>query len=264
MHSPETLLLLTCDAIQAAGDTLLRRFDLDARPGSLPELLDAILANERAVREPLESRLLEAVPGSIILDDHDDPPAADHEYGWVVDAVEGNVNHIHGREGWAVTACLLRAGQPLLAAVYIPLSKALFTAVVGQGTINHGQQLRVSEKTELRAAVVATAQARPFEDAATHAMTARLIQNSLNSSLLVRASVPSALELVDVATGRLDGFWQHTGVSSGLAAGALLVREAGGVVTDICGSEWTLASETFVASSRALHAQLLSCLRGDA
>lgn len=267
MHPPETILSLMSDAIQTAGDTLLHRFDPGARPGSLAELLDAILANEQAVRAPLESRLLEAVPGSHFLDDHDeheDLTGADHEYGWVVDTVEGNVNHIHGREGWAVTACLLRARQPFLAAVYIPLTKTLFTAALGQGAKRHDQRLRVSGKTELRAAVVATAQARPFEDAATHAVTSRLIRNCLNGALLVRASVPSTFELVDLAAGRLDAFWQHAGVSSGLAAGALLVREAGGIVTDLGGNQWHPESTSFVASSQGLHAQVLGCLRGDA
>lgn len=263
MSYPSTALASTCAALETAGRTLLRRFDPSTRPSSLDALLDAVSANEQAVGKPLESALLAAVPGSVLLDDDHPLPSIDAGYGWVVDTVEGNVNHVHGREGWAVTACLLKGREPVLAAAYVPLSQALFTAEAGQGSKERRAPIGVSDKQELQAAIVATAQAKPFEQASVHYVMANMIRRMLDKALLVRTSVPSTLELLDVATGRIDAFWQHAGVGSGLAAGALLVREAGGVVTDMAGDRWRLGSEGFVASGPALHPQVLRTL-GDA
>ncbi len=89
------------------------------------------------------------------------------------------------------------------------------------------------------------------EDAETHARIGRAVTAMLGAALLVRMSVPATLELVEVAAGRLDGFWQHSQVRSGLSAGALLVEEAGGVVTDTHGRPWTFASEDFLAAAPA-------------
>lgn len=257
MTYPSTTLAATCAAIEAAGQMLLKRFDTSARPSTMEALMEAASANEQAVGKTLEAALLAAVPGSILLDDEEPLPSEDGGHGWVVDTVEGNVNHVHGREGWAVTACLLEGRRPVLAAIYVPLSGALFTAEAGHGATERQQTLHVSGKSELRASIVATAQAKPFQDASVYQAMSRMFQRMLDRALLVRTSVPSTMELLDLAAGRIDAFWQHAGVGSGLAAGALLVREAGGIVTDTAGNDWHLGSEGFVASGPALHPHVL-------
>ncbi len=88
----------------------------------------------------------------------------------------------------------------------------------------------------------------------------RSTQALLDAALLVRLSVPTILELIDVAAGRLDAFWQHGSVRAGLIGGALLVREAGGLVTDLSGERWTAASPDFLAAPTALHPDILSAL----
>jgi myo-inositol-1(or 4)-monophosphatase len=264
MSLSESLMSTTCAALERAGVTLLGRFSADARPSTAEAVLQALADNELAVTESLESALLVAVPGSMLLADDAPAPPSEDTYSWVIDTVEGNINHVHGREGWAITACLLRGREPLLAAVHVPLSGAMFTAVAGKGATVAGRPLHVSAKTELTASIVATAQAQPFEAAETLAVAARSLHRMLAAALLIRASVPSTMELLELASGRLDAFWQHAGVASGLAAGALLVREAGGTVTDDEGNRWKLGSQGFVASTPAIHDQVLHSLGGAA
>ena len=82
----------------------------------------------------------------------------------------------------------------------------------------------------------------------------------LGTALVVRVSVPATLQLIHVAAGRMDAFWQHSNVRVGLLGGALLVTEAGGTVTDTRGELWTLFSPTFLASAPALHAAAVAVL----
>ncbi len=82
----------------------------------------------------------------------------------------------------------------------------------------------------------------------------------LNAALVVRVSVPATLQLIQVAAGRMDVFWQYSQVRSGLLAGALLVEEAGGILTDIQGRPWSLTSKDFLASAPGLHAAAVNAL----
>lgn len=183
----------------------------------------------------------------------------------MTDPVEGNVHHIHGMPDWGVTATLVRDNVTVLTAVYLPLagggtSGTLYTAVRGGGAFQDGARLRPSVKPALDGALVGTGQARPGEDSATFQRIGRSVTAMLNSALVVRVSVPATLQLVEVAAGRMDAFWQFSRVRSGLLAGALLVAEAGGRVTDTRGRPWTPSSDDFLAAAPALHAAAVDVL----
>ena len=176
------------------------------------------------------------------------------------DTSEGNINHVHDRTGWCVTATLVRHGQPVLTAVHVPLSGETLAAAAGQGAECGGAALYVSAKADLAIAMVATGQAMPGEDEATRRRLERGVGRMLDRALLVRMSVPSTIELINVARGRLDAFWQPSAVRSGLLSGALLVREAGGIVTDFAGKPWSLSSGDFLASNAGIHAAVSAAL----
>jgi myo-inositol-1(or 4)-monophosphatase len=260
----ETLLPAVVAAVRAAGQRLRDRFTADARPDTAIALLDAISANDAAATPTLRDALLAARPGSGWIEDEEEAgPLPDGEW-WVADPAEGNVNHIHGRVGWAVTATLVRDGLPVLTVAVLPLADETYSAILGGGALLNGQPIRVSRKIELQAAIVGTGQARAGEDASTQARIGRSVTAMLGRALLVRMSVPATLELVDVATGRSDAFWQHSQVRSGLACGALLVAEAGGTVTDLQGRPWSFASEDFLAAAPGIHADSVATLSDEA
>jgi myo-inositol-1(or 4)-monophosphatase len=256
----QALLSRVTQAVERVGRQLLERFCTTPAPTTLSDLLAGIDANDAAVEATLRDTLLTTRPGSRWAADEEDEGALPAGEWWVVDPAEGNVNHLHGRAGWGVTATLVRDGEPVLTAANLPLTQETYSALVGQGAFVNGQRLHVSAKQELGAAIVASGQASPGETKAIRAAMLRSAGALLDAALLVRLSVPTTLELVDVAAGRLDAFWQHGRVRAGLIGGALLVREAGGLVSDLAGGRWTAASPDFLACPPGLAPAFLSVL----
>lgn len=260
IEDDEALLVKATRAVKAAGETLLARFQTTPVPTTLPDLLAGIAANDALVEADLRHALLAALPGSHWAADEEEEGALPAGDWWVADPAEGNVNHLHGRPGWAVTATLVRDGEPVLAVVALPLTGDTYTALAGRGAYLNGVAVKVSAKQELAAAIVASGQASPGEPKAIRGAMIRSAGKLLDTALLVRLSVPSMIELTDVAAGRLDAFWQHGSVRTGLIGGALLVREAGGIVADLAGQRWTAASPDFLAAPAALQPAILNVL----
>jgi len=240
-------------ATQAAGLVLARRFPASATPTNHGEILDALEANDRSVLAVLRDDLLTARPGSGWVEDEGGTGSLPPGEWWVTDPAEGNINHIHGLDDWAVSATLVRGNRPVLAVIHQPHRDRTYTAVRGAGAWLNEEPLTVSAKTELGDALVGTGQAVPGEDASTHRTMGRTVTAMLGAALVIKVAVPATLHLLDLAAGRTDVFWQHSRVRSGLLAGALLVSEAGGTVSDLRGAPWTLDSADFLASVPALH-----------
>jgi len=182
----------------------------------------AIDANDAASLGLLRDALAQARPGAGWAEDEEGGGALPAGEWWVTDPVEGNVNHIHGMPDWGVTATLVRDNAPVLAVVTVPPTGDTYTAVRGGGAYLDGARLRASAKTDLGVALVATGQATPGEDSDTHRRIDQSVATMLENALVVRVSVPATLQLIHVAAGRMDAFWQYSRVRSGLLAGALL------------------------------------------
>lgn len=257
----QALLPEVISAVKAAGYTLLKRFsDAGATRHDLPTLISAIHANDTSVENALRTALLSSCPDSGWIDDEEAGGGLPPGDWWIADPVEGNVNHVHGGSVWGVTATLVRDGVPVLAAVYEPLRERLYTAIQGGGAWCNGEQLRVSDKRDLHAALVGTGQARPGEGTEVHKAISASVQTMLDAALLVRMAVPASFEIVEVASGRMDAFWQQTQVRSGLAAGVLLVIESGGVVTDMRGRPWHFGSQNILLAAPGVHAAAVASL----
>ncbi|WP_028923734.1 inositol monophosphatase family protein [Pseudonocardia acaciae] len=247
------LLTEVTTAVQAAGALVRQRFTRDARPNSLEDVLAALRANDEASLSLLREPLRTARPAAGWIDDELETGALPDGEWWVADPVEGNINHVHGLTDWSVTATLVRDNRPVLTAVHLPLAGDTYTASAGGGAFLNGAPLRPSAKTRLDGAYVGTGQARPGDDPATLRRLTRSLSAMLDAALVTRSSVPATLQLIEVAAGRMDVFWQHSDVRSGLLAGALLVAEAGGTVTDTRGNPWTPASPDLLAAAPGLH-----------
>ncbi|MBT2208820.1 inositol monophosphatase family protein [Actinomadura sp. NEAU-AAG7] len=247
-------------AVQAAGAHLAGRFDTTAHLAGREEVVAGIHANDEAALAILRPELTRLRPGAGWVEDElEGGPLPGGEW-WVTDPVEGNVNHVHGIADWGVTATLVRDNVPVLTAVHLPPSGETYTAVRSGGAFRDGAPLRPSPKRRLDGALVGTGQARPGESAETFARIGASVTAMLDTAMVVRVSVPATLQLLHVAAGRMDAFWQFSQVRSGLLAGALLVAEAGGVVTDTRGRPWTPGSADFLAAAPALHAAAVETL----
>lgn len=256
------VLAATVAAVRLTGRHLLATFSKRSRtPDDLDQLIRAIHVNDDASLAVARGLLERTLPTAGWVDDELEGgvlPAGDW---WIFDAVEGNVNHVHGLAEWGISATLVRDGAPHLTAVYEPVADRLYTAVRGSGIAAvNGVPLRPSTKTQLKAAIVTTGQARPGESAETYRQIGASVTAMLNAALVVRMTVPATFQLGLVAGGQADAFWQHSDVRSGLAAGALLVSEAGGSVTDLQGRPWSFASRDFLACAPGIEREALKVL----
>jgi len=254
------LLTQVVAATRAAGAALVDRFGVRPPMGTLAEVRAAIDANDAASLAVLRPLLAAARPGAQEAEDEEAGGALPPGEWWVIDPVEGNINHLHGTPEWGVTVTLVRDDVPVLAVVHLPLAGLTCTALTGGGAFRNGARLHVSTKPDLATAVVGTGQAKPGEDGDTFRRIGASIAAMLPAALVVRAWVPATLPLVQVAAGEVDAFWQYSDVRSGLLGGALLVTEAGGTVTDTAGRPWTTSSTDFLAAAPGVHAAAVDVL----
>jgi myo-inositol-1(or 4)-monophosphatase len=246
-------------ALRAAGARLLATYSPDARPRDRAELLDAIGRNEEASLTGLRHAFKGFAPSVGWVDEEEMtgplPPGA----WWVVDAVEGNVNHVHGMPDWGISATLIRDGAPTLAVFHQPVDNLTWTAVRGAGADINGKFLQVSDKTKLNAAIVATGQAKA-EQYQTNRRMAISVGRMLQHALLVRMTVPSTYPMLLVAAGQNDAFWQLDATLAGIAAGVLMVQEAGGMATCIDGSPWYPGCRDVLVAAPGVHAAAVEVL----
>nr|MBA2681291.1 3'(2'),5'-bisphosphate nucleotidase CysQ [Ktedonobacteraceae bacterium] len=145
------------------------------------------------------------------------------------------------------------------AAVYQPIGDLTYTAIRGGDAYLNGRPLHTSTKSDLAVSIVTTGQAEAGQ-ALTYRRFGDAVTAMLSRALLVRATVPSTFPLLLVASGHYDVFWQYDPVLSGIAAGALFITEAGGIVSDIHGHLWRPGSPDFLAASPKLHAAAVEAL----
>jgi myo-inositol-1(or 4)-monophosphatase len=255
------LLPLVVDAARRAGERLLERYSPDARVTGIAEMA--------AVGDDLEDgseAMLRDLLGAVrphaqwVTDEIEAAGLPDGEW-WCVDGIEGGVNHVHGLPAWGVTATLLRDLEPVLTVVHMPLADETYTAVRGGGAAVNGRPLRVSAKTDLGLAVAIGGQVgRGGDGPDGRRRIGESVMALLERVLLVRLDVPTTFPLLHVATGRMDVFWQHGSQLQGVAAGSLLVAEAGGVVTDLTGQPWRPGDTGMLAAAPGVHAAALAAL----
>lgn len=173
------------------------------------------------------------------------------EYLWVIDPLDGTTNFAHQYPVLAVSIGLFHNGSPLLALVYNPISKELFEAEKGKGAYLNGNKIAVSNVNELTKALLATGFA--YDRLKTPETNYREFTHFTNMTQGVRRAGSAALDLAFVACGRLDGYWERGIQAWDMAAGMLLVTEAGGEVTNYDGSPVDIYSGRIVASNGKIH-----------
>ena len=243
-------------AVREAGAVALRTFRRDPTSwikGASSPVSEADIAVDALLRERLLS-IRDA--GWLSEETEDDPARLRREEVWVVDPIDGTRAYLAGLPDWAVAAALVRAGRPLVGALYAPVSDELFLSVAGQGATLNGTPIAASAGHEMAGATFSGAKRRLDSLAA------------LEPRIATAPRIPSlALRLARVATGALDGtFVAPNGCDWDLAAADLLVHEAGGLVTTLAGERLLYnrpdpVHGALVAAGRARHARLIDLIR---
>ncbi len=209
-------------------------------------------ASEAAIIETLQK----AFPEHAILGEESgligDPDA---EYQWVVDPLDGTTNFLHGFPHINVSIALKHKGKTTQGIVYDPVSQELFTATRGEGASLNNKRLRVSKVTRLEGALVGYGfPNREGDDLDTHI---RIVREMMDSVTGTRRMGACALDMAYVAAGRLDGYWISGFSEWDVAAGALLIREAGGLVNDYnAGHEYVSSSTLVCGNPKIAHGML--------
>lgn len=179
-------------------------------------------------------------------------------YTWVLDPLDGTVNYANRLPVFCVSVGLFQDGEPLLGAVYAPLLGEMYCAQVGQGATLNDEPLHVSQTSQLKDAILATG--FPYDK---HSSPRNNLQNFNVLAPRVRGirrMGAAAMDLCFVASGRLDGYWEEKVQPWDIAAGVVIVREAGGTVTDYGGYPLDFEAGHLVASNGALHPTMLALL----
>lgn len=180
---------------------------------------------------------------------------------WIIDPLDGTLNFLHGIPHFAISVALEEKGEIIAGAVYQPLTDEFYWAEKGAGAYLNDRRLRVSGRRNMQESVIATG--IPVNGLGGDHKTFIAQQLAvMGATAGVRRFGAAALDLAWVASGRFDGFWEHKLKTWDIAAGILLVKEAGGYVSDFAGRTDVLESGDVVAANDALHAPLLKLLRG--
>jgi myo-inositol-1(or 4)-monophosphatase len=251
-------------AARKAGRRLIRDFgEIENLQVSLKGPADFVSVADQRTESILVSELQKARAGYPILTEEAgliDGPDKSHRF--IIDPLDGTTNFLHGIPHFAISIALEREGQLVSGVIYNPVIDELFTAEKGHGAYVNDKRMRVAVRKQLQASVSATG--IPFlgrGDEAGHRRFLAELNAVMNASAGVRRFGSAALDLAWVAAGRFDAYWERGLAPWDLAAGILMVREAGGVTTDLDGRDRMLASGEILAANENLHPQLLKLLK---
>src|SRR6202790_1368685 len=203
---------------------------------------------------------MRARPGyGILLEEGGATEGSDPHHRWIVDPLDGTTNFLHGIPHFAISIALERDGEIVAGVVYEPTRDEMFWAEKGVGAYLNDRRLRVSARRQLIEAVIGTGM--PFAERGDHGLYTAILAAVMAATSGVRRFGAAALDLAYVAAGRLDGFWEFGLSPWDIAAGMLLVREAGGYVSDLSGGQTMMTSGDILVANDHLHLPLAALIR---
>lgn len=236
-------------AAQKAGRRLVRDFgEVEQLQVSKKGPSDFVSIADKKAEEIIHEELQKARPDySFLLEENGEIKGKDTSNTWIVDPLDGTTNFLHGIPHFAVSIGLVRDNEPFAGVVYNPISDELYTAEKGGGAFLNNRRLRVSGRNRLDEAVFATG--IPYHKSGKEAGFLPRLAAVMSVSAGVRRFGAASLDLAYTAAGRYDGFWE-TGLSAwDIAAGIVIVKEAGGFITDMDGGQNMLESGDIIAAN---------------
>jgi myo-inositol-1(or 4)-monophosphatase len=235
MESTENLRRVLMAALRSSGQILRRHFGKAkiSYKGKANLVTQVDRASERHILRIITRRF----PNHAIMAEESGNRPSRSEYLWIIDPLDGTTNYAHGYPAACVNIGLLKRGIPLLGGTYDPFRDELFFAQRGRGAFLNGKRLHVSHTNKLNKSLLVTG--FPYDRSRRSRFYVEFYRTFMTISHDVRRSGSAALDMAWIAAGRADAFWEFRLNPWDVAAGLLLVEEAGGKVTDFRGREWT-------------------------
>jgi myo-inositol-1(or 4)-monophosphatase len=217
---------------------------------------------DRESERLIVERLLASFPGHDIVAEEGEYPQSGAPFRWIIDPLDGTTNYAHSFPWFCVSIGLEADGELAAGVIYNPISDELFTATRGGGAFLNGRRIQVSARAPLRNTLLGTG--FPYDCASHPANNFANFIAFQKAARGIRRAGAAALDLAYLAAGRLDGFWELKLKPWDVAAGVLLIREAGGTVTAFDGSDYDVFNDSILASNGLIHHEMTAMLEGGA
>ena len=246
-------------AARQAGSVIMRSFHrLDTLTVSEKQVNDYVSEVDRNAEQAIIDIIRRAHPGHAILAEESGMHGKD-DFQWVIDPLDGTTNYLHGFPQFAISIALKQRGRLEVGVIYDPVRDEMYTASRGSGALLNDRRLRVTDQKTLKGALLGTG--IPFRDQRYMDAYLGMLRDLTKETAGIRRPGSAALDFAYVAAGRLDGFWELGLSEWDFAAGALLVQEAGGVVSDIGGGSRHLETGNVITAGVRLHRLMVDTIR---
>ena len=244
-------------AARAAGTIILEKFgELSCQEIQTKDFKDFVTDVDRACEATISSIIIESFPEDSLLCEEGTVIKGISGRTWIVDPLDGTLNFIHSFPVFSVSIALQNSKNELLTGVvYQPVLNELFTAERDRGAYLNGKQITISNRTDKESYLMATG--LPFSEYHYLDSTIGMLRDVIHDSAGIRRAGSAAIDLAYTACGRFDGFWEYKLFPWDFAAGVLLVREAGGTVTNFSGDTDVIKGQSIIAGNHITHKLLL-------
>jgi myo-inositol-1(or 4)-monophosphatase len=246
-------------AARAAGNIIMRNMDrIDRLTVASKRSNDFVTEVDHQAEAAIIDVLKHAYPDHGIHAEESGRRDENAEYQWIIDPLDGTTNFLHGFPQFAVSIALQHKARLVVGVIYDPFTQELFTAARGEGAQLNEKRIRVSGHAGLRGALLSTG--FPYTDQSYLDTYLDTMKALMAPAAGIRRPGSAALDLAWVAAGRTDGFWEFNLKAWDIAAGALIVREAGGIVSDFYGRDSYLESGDIIAASPKVFPEMLKII----
>lgn len=249
------------EAVLAAGELVRERFGERACLGvEEKDRNDFVTATDKASEKLIVSMLTRAYPDIPVMAEEGGGKVGEKLF-WVIDPLDGTTNFIHGYPQVGVSVALIEERRPIVGVTYDPIRDEIFTASRGEGAFINGRRLSISPEQSLEKSLLGTGfPFRTYEYLDPYLDTFRDLFLRCRG---VRRAGAAVLDLAHLAAGRLEGFWELYLKPWDMAAGALMIEEAGGIVTDFFGGGEYLSAGNIVAGNSVIHGEIVKVTEGS-
>ena len=243
-----------------AAKTLIRDFgEIEKLQVSVKGPGDFVTASDKKVEKILIEGLQKARPNYSILSEEIGEIKNDEEFKWIIDPIDGTANFLHGIPHFAISIGLEHDDEIICGIVYDPIKDEMFVAEKGNGSYLNNQRMRVSSRSKLKDCIVFTG--GPRLDSKNKELALEEYKKFSSKILIpIRKLGSASLDMAYVAAGRCDGFWQRNLNYWDIAAGIILVKEAGGFVTDFEGENRYVENKTILATNSRISKEMIEVL----